>query len=114
MKQTMKINDDETYILLWWNCCETVSKRLACMKGCWDPEFKPSVEEIVDYRWYNMAILSVRFFWWAHTWGGGGFPYTVWHMAGAPVEVASRSLNQLKPCAPIYAHTENAQFVEVS
>ena len=27
-----------------------VSKCLAHMKGCWDPEFKPSVEEIVDYR----------------------------------------------------------------
>ena len=23
---------------------------LACMTGCWDPEFEPSVEEIVDYR----------------------------------------------------------------
>jgi hypothetical protein len=29
------------------------------MKGCWDPEFEPSVEEIMEYRW-DMAILSVR------------------------------------------------------
>ena len=36
------------------------------MKGCWDPEFKPSVEEIV------MAILSVRFLWQVCTPGGGG------------------------------------------
>ena len=29
---------------------EQVTKlMLACMKGCWNPEFKPSVEEIVDY-----------------------------------------------------------------
>jgi hypothetical protein len=29
---------------------KTVSKYLAHMKGCWDPEFEPSVEEIMDYR----------------------------------------------------------------
>ena len=28
---------------------KTASKCLACMTGCWDPEFEPSVEEIVDY-----------------------------------------------------------------
>ena len=27
----------------------TASKCLACMKGCWDPEFEPSLEEIMDY-----------------------------------------------------------------
>ncbi len=31
------------------------------MKGCWDPEFQPSEEEIMDSR--DMAILSVRFLW---------------------------------------------------
>jgi hypothetical protein len=39
------------------------------MKGCWDPEFEPNVEEIVDYR-REMVILSVRFLWRAHTLGG--------------------------------------------
>jgi hypothetical protein len=29
---------------------KTVSKCLAHMKGCWNPEFKPREEEIVDYR----------------------------------------------------------------
>ena len=28
---------------------KTVSKYLARTKGCWDPEFEPSVEEIMDY-----------------------------------------------------------------
>ena len=52
----------------------TASKCLARMKGCWDLEFEPSVEEIMDYRWY-MAILSVRFLWRVRTLGG--FPYSV-------------------------------------
>ena len=49
-----------------WLIMKTVSRCLhvAQMKGCWDPEFEYSVEEIMDYRWYNiMAILSVRFLW---------------------------------------------------
>ena len=29
---------------------KTASKCLACMTGCSDPEFKPSIEEVVDYR----------------------------------------------------------------
>ena len=28
---------------------KTASKCLARMEGCWEPEFKPSVEKIVDY-----------------------------------------------------------------
>ena len=28
---------------------KTASKCLAHMKACWDPEFEPSVEEIMDY-----------------------------------------------------------------
>ena len=80
------------YDEIWWNYDETydetydviamkaVSKCLAWMKGCWDPEFEPSIEEIVDYRWYNMAILSVCFLWRARTLGG--FPYSIQHMAG--------------------------------
>ena len=52
---------------LWWNYDEikvkTASKCLARIKGCWDPEFEPSVEEIMDYRLIYiiyMAIFSVR------------------------------------------------------
>ena len=52
-------NDDENYDE---NVVKTVSKYLARMKACWGPEFKPSVEEIVDYRG-DMAILSVGFLW---------------------------------------------------
>ena len=29
---------------------KAVSKYSTRMKGCWDPEFEPSVEEIVDYQ----------------------------------------------------------------
>ena len=32
------------------NATKTISKCLARMKGSWDLEFEPSVEEIVDYR----------------------------------------------------------------
>ena len=59
---------DETYDVIATN---TASKYLAHMKGCWDLEFEPSVEEIVDHRW-DMAILSVRFLWRART--GRNFP----------------------------------------
>ena len=38
---------DETYDVF---AVKTVSKCLAGMEGCWDPEFKPSIEEIIDYR----------------------------------------------------------------
>ena len=32
------------------NAVKTVSKCLAHIRAYWDPEFQPSVEEIVDYR----------------------------------------------------------------
>ena len=66
------------------------------MKGCWDPEFEPSVEEIMDYQW-DMAILLIRFLWRARMACGG-------HIR----------INRLKPQAPMYAYTENLQFVDVS
>ena len=47
MKIMMKINYDEIWV-------KTASKCLARMKGYWDLEFEPSVEEIVDYRRYNI------------------------------------------------------------
>ena len=52
------------------------------MKDCWDPEFEPSVEEIVDYpmislwRFFQFAFSSELAF------RAGGFPYSVEHMAG--------------------------------
>ena len=69
---------------LWWNYDETydviavntISKCLAQMKGCWDPEFEPSIE---DYRWY-MAILSVRFLWQARTLGDFPIQSSTWQV----------------------------------
>ena len=78
------------------------------MEGCWDPEFEPSIEEIVDYR-RDMVILSVRFLRGARSLEG--FPYSVEHMAGG----GHIWVNRLKPRAPIiYAYTEHAQFVDVA
>ena len=62
---------DETYDEI---AVKTVSNCLARMKGYWDPEFDPSIQEIMDYGWC-MAILSVCFLWRACTLGG--FPYSV-------------------------------------
>ena len=74
------------------------------MKGCWDPEFEPSVEDIVDYRW-DMAIFSVRFLWRARTRGDFPIQSSTWRV----------KVNRLKPRAPIlYTYTEHAQFVDVS
>ena len=94
------INDDE-------NAVKTVSKCLARMKACWNPEFKRSVEEIVDYpmiyfwRFSQFAFSSELAF------RAGGFPYSVGRY--------KVKVNRLKPRAPIlYAHTEHAQFVNVS
>ena len=78
------------------------------MKGCWDPEFEPSVEEIVDY----LMISSWRFSQFAFSselaFRAGGFPYcSVEHMAGEgqPAQAA-------RPNIRVY--TEHAQFVDVS
>ena len=62
--------NDETYDEI---AVKTYSKCLACMTGYLDPDFEPSVEEIMDYQY--MAILSVCFLWRACTLGG--FPYSV-------------------------------------
>ena len=51
--------DDETYDEI---AVKTASKCFTHMKDCWDPEFEPSVEEIVDYRWdsgYSPTTLSL-------------------------------------------------------
>ena len=87
--------------------CKTVSKCLARMKGYWDPEFEPSVEEIVDYPMISLWRFSQFAFSSELAFRAGGFPYSVEHMAG--------EVNRLKPRAPIlYAYTEHAQFVNVS
>ena len=70
------INDDES-----------VSKCLARMKGCWDPEFEPSVEEIVDYPMISLSSLSLA----SSLSGQGDFPMqlSTWQV----------KVNRLKPCA---------------
>ena len=68
-------NDDE-------NAVKTVSKCLARMKGCWGPEFEPSVEEIVDYPMISLLRLSQFAFSSELAFRAGGFPYSVEHMAG--------------------------------
>ena len=66
---------DEMMMKLLWR----LSKCLAWIKGCWDPEFKPSIEEIMDYRWY-MVILSVRFLWRARTLGDFPIQSSTWQV----------------------------------
>ena len=53
------------------------------MKGCWDPEFEPSVEEIVDYPMISFWRFSQFAFSSELAFRAGGFPYSVEHMAGA-------------------------------
>ena len=50
------------------------------MKGCWDPEFEPSVEEIVDYPMISFWRFSQFAFSSELTFRAGGFPYSVEHM----------------------------------
>ena len=71
----MMINDDE-------NAVKTVSKCLARMKGCWDPEFEPSVEEIVDYPMISFWRFSQFAFSSELAFRTGGLPYSVEHVAG--------------------------------
>ena len=65
------------------------------MKGCWDPEFEPSVEEIVDYPMISLWRFSQFAFSSELAFRAGGFPYSVEHMA------AQVKVNRLKPRAPI-------------
>ena len=44
-QSTTKIQPTYEVILM-----KAILKCVAHMKDCWDPEFKPSVEDIVDYR----------------------------------------------------------------
>ena len=77
------------------------------MTGCWDPEFEPSVEEIVDYPMiYGDSLSSLSL---ASAHSGGISLYSLAHGSGGHVRV-----NWLKPRAPVYACTEHAQFIDVS
>ena len=52
------------------------------MEGCWDPEFEPSVEEIVDYPTISFWRFSQFAFSSELAFRAGGFPYSVEHVAG--------------------------------
>ena len=68
----MMINDDE-------NVVKSVSKCLALMKYCWDPEFEPSIEEIVDYLMISLWRFSQFAFSSELAFRAGGFPCPVEH-----------------------------------
>ena len=78
------------------------------MKGCWDPEFEPGVEEIVDYPTISLWRFSQFAFSSECAFRAGGislFSLSTWQV----------KVNRLKPRAPIlYTYTEHAQFVDVS
>ena len=115
-QKTIRPTDEVIMMKSWWNDGETyetydiisvntASKCLVRMKGSWDLEFEPSVEEIMDYRWYNMVILSVSFLWRARALGG----ISLFSLACTrQVEVMSGSIGSSR------APTEHAQFVGVS
>ena len=99
MTPMIKINYDEIGV-------KTASKCIARMTGCW---FESSSE---SYRRdhglsmiYGDSLSSISLAIW-----GGWISYSVEHMAGE-VHVW---INWLKPRAPIYVYTENAQSVDVS
>ena len=52
------------------------------MRGCWDPEFEPSVEEIVDYPMISLWRSSQFAFSSELAFRAGGFPHSVEHIAG--------------------------------
>ena len=66
---------------------KTALKCLARMTGCWDPEFEPSVEEIVDYPTISLWRFSQFAFSGEPAFRVGGFPYSVEHM-GQPAQAA--------------------------
>ena len=61
---------------------KTASKCLAHMTGCWNPEFEPSVEEIVDFPMISLWRFSQFAFSSELAFRAGGFPYSVEHKAG--------------------------------
>ena len=87
---------------------KSVSKCLVRMKGCWDPEFEPSVEEIVDYPMISLWRLSQFAFSSELAFRAGGFPYSVEHMAGEGQPAQAARPNNVR------AYGACAWFVNVS
>ena len=71
------------------------------MKGCWDPEFEPSVEEIVDYPMISLWRFSQFAFSSELAFRAGGFPYSVEHMAGEGQPASSCSSRAPQYCTRI-------------
>ena len=73
------------------------------MKGCWDPEFEPTVEEIVDYPMILLWHFSQFAFTSEFAFRAGGFPYSVEHMAGEgqPAQASMRSLS-MRPSSNLW------------
>ena len=71
------------------------------MKGCWDPEFEPSVEEIVDYPMISFWRFSQFAFSSELDFRAGGFPYSVEHVAGEgqPAQAARTNIRVYGACA---------------
>ena len=82
---------------------KTASKCLARMTGCWDPEFEPSVEEIVDYPMiYGDSLSSISS---ASSLSGGDFPIqsSTWQV----------KVNRLKPRAPNYTRIRSMRSLSM-
>ena len=71
------------------------------MKGYWDPEFEPSVEEIVDYPMISLWRFPQFAFSSELAFRAGGFPYSVEHMAGEgqPAQAARPNTHVYGACA---------------
>ena len=80
------------------------------MTGYWDPEFEPSVEEIMDY--IDDIILwqfsQFAFFGELAIWGDFPIQSSTWH-----VEITSGSTSS-SHVPPILRNKEHTQFVDVS
>ena len=76
----------------------TASKCLARMKGYWDPEFEPRVEEIVDYPMISLSRFSQFAFSSELAFRAGGFPYSV-AGEGQPAQAARPNIHVYGACA---------------
>ena len=88
------------------NCCEVSFKCLARMKGCWDPEFEPSVDHGVSmiYMYGNfLNLLSL-----VSSYSGG---ISLFNLAHSRWRSHSGQLAQAT--CPNICNTEHAQFVDV-
>ena len=85
---------------------EICFKCLARMKGCWDPEFEPSVKEITDYPMISLWRFSQFAFSSELAFRAGGFeiPYSVEHMAGEgqPAQAARPNIVHVYGACAVY------------